>query len=166
VNTIEQAKQVVELLKDGQAGDCSPIGNRYAAIDTINALIEELASIKGQEPVAIPDDVRTVAKAMQKDSYRGPLAWATKVIDFVVDYTHPPTAPAQQRDALHTAMCGLQELAVKAELERDTYQVEADKLAAENKVLRDALEQVTEVGGIAAVSIARAALKGANHEPN
>lgn len=46
MNTIEQAKQVVELLKDGQAGDCSPIGNRYAAIETINALVAELATIK------------------------------------------------------------------------------------------------------------------------
>jgi hypothetical protein len=36
-----------------------------------------------------------VAKAMQKDGYRGPLAWAKKVIDFVADYTTPP-APAQE----------------------------------------------------------------------
>lgn len=41
------------------------------------------------EPLAIPDDVRKVAKAMQKDGYRGPLAWATKVIDFVADYATP-----------------------------------------------------------------------------
>jgi hypothetical protein len=47
-----------------------------------------------QAPVAIPEDVRSVAKAMQKDGYRGPLAWAKKVIDFVADYTTPP-APAQ-----------------------------------------------------------------------
>lgn len=48
MSTIEQAKQVVELLKDGQAGDCSAIGNRYAAIETINALIAELATLQAK----------------------------------------------------------------------------------------------------------------------
>jgi hypothetical protein len=47
-----------------------------------------------QEPVAIPDDVRNVARAMQKDGYRGPLAWASKVIDFVADYA--AAQPAQE----------------------------------------------------------------------
>lgn len=48
-----------------------------------------------QEPVAIPGDVRKVAKAMQKDGYRGPLAWAKTVIDFVADYTAPPQRQPQ-----------------------------------------------------------------------
>jgi hypothetical protein len=41
------------------------------------------------EAVAIPADVLEAAKNMQKNQYRGPLAWAVKVIDFVADYTHP-----------------------------------------------------------------------------
>lgn len=49
-----------------------------------------------REPVTIPDEVRKAAKAMQKDHYRGPLAWAVKVIDFVADYTTPPAQPEQE----------------------------------------------------------------------
>lgn len=43
-----------------------------------------------QEPVAIPDDVRKAAQAMQKNGYRGPFMWASMVIDFVADYAAQP----------------------------------------------------------------------------
>ncbi len=46
--------------------------------------------------MTIPDEVRKIALAMKKDGYRGPLNWATKVIDFVADYTTPPAAPAKE----------------------------------------------------------------------
>jgi hypothetical protein len=49
-----------------------------------------------QEPVAIPDNVRKIAKAMQKDGYRGPLSWARTLIDFVATYKPPPAAQAAQ----------------------------------------------------------------------
>jgi hypothetical protein len=78
------------------------IGSVEAKDDEIRELRQAIEQADKVEPVAIPDDVRTVAKAMQKDGYRGPLAWATKVIDFVADYTHPPTAPAQP-DMTHCA---------------------------------------------------------------
>lgn len=58
-----------------------------------------------QEPVVIPDDVRKVAQSMQKDGYRGPLAWASKVIDFVADYATPPAAA--QRKPLTDEQIGI-----------------------------------------------------------
>ena len=50
--------------------------------------------------------------------------------------------------------------------ERDTYQRETDKLAWENKVLRDALEDVHNWSpdGSNAKNLAHAALQGANHD--
>ena len=54
------------------------------------------------QTVAIPDNVRKIAKAMQKDGYRGPLSWARTVIDFVATYKSPPAAqpavPLTERD--------------------------------------------------------------------
>jgi hypothetical protein len=44
------------------------------------------------QTVAIPDNVRKIAKSMQKDGYRGPLSWARTVIDFVATYKSPPAA--------------------------------------------------------------------------
>jgi hypothetical protein len=59
-----------------------------------------------QEPVAIPDEVRKVAQAMKKDGYRGPLAWAEKLIDFVADYTPPAAAEsAEWAKFLHYPDC-------------------------------------------------------------
>ena len=64
----------------------------------ITAINEALAQPE-QEPAAIPEEVRKVAQAMKKDGYRGPLAWAEKVIDFVADYT-PPAAQRRDIDAM------------------------------------------------------------------
>ena len=61
----------------------------FDASETASVLRAELASIRAQGAVAIPADVREAAKNMQKNEYRGPLAWAVKVIDFVADYAAP-----------------------------------------------------------------------------
>ena len=83
------------------------------------------------------------------------LTSANKVIDNAITRINELERLVQERDALkaqlETANGGWYDKLLEATLERD-------KLAAENKVLRDALEQVTEIGGIAAVSIASAAL--------
>ena len=43
----------------------------------------------GGVPMAIPADVLEAAKSMQQNQYRGSLAWAAKVVDFVAGYTAP-----------------------------------------------------------------------------
>lgn len=45
------------------------------------------------EPVAIPADVAQAAKSMRDNDYRGPLAWARKVIDFVAEHDAAPVQP-------------------------------------------------------------------------
>ena len=81
-------------------------GDRYTANQGAARFLELFARVQPahelptqpaqQEPVAIPEDVRSVAKAMQENGYRGPLAWAQAVIDFVADYTTPPARPARE----------------------------------------------------------------------
>jgi len=44
------------------------------------------AAPKALAPLAIPTDVLEAAVNMQTNHYRGPLAWAVKVIDFVADH--------------------------------------------------------------------------------
>ena len=64
--------------------------SRIQFYQRVQQLVARVEAQPEQEPVAIPGDVRKVANAMQKDGYRGPLAWAKTVIDFVADYTTPP----------------------------------------------------------------------------
>jgi hypothetical protein len=70
----------------------------------IQAAKDALKAMPAAQPapvqtVAIPDNVRKIAKAMQKDGYRGPLSWARTVIDFVATYKSPPAAqPAPVQD--------------------------------------------------------------------
>jgi hypothetical protein len=102
----------------------------------------------------------------------------------------------QERDALRLVERGMEMTINDLKESRDTYQVAADKLAAENKVLRDALSDAAtsletvsvlagrntygltpipsymdtfeQVRGYAASrsSVASEALQGANHEPD
>jgi hypothetical protein len=51
-----------------------------------------------QEPVAIPDDVLKIAKAMQKDGYHGPLSWAQ--LESLVRLVSTATPPPPQRKPL------------------------------------------------------------------
>jgi hypothetical protein len=60
--------------------------------EVVITAIKQALAAPVQEPVAIPDAVRKIAKAMQKDGYRGPLSWARTVIDFVATYKSPPAA--------------------------------------------------------------------------
>ena len=77
--------------------------DRFPGVDSVLARVTDLivsappvsAKAPAAEPVAIPADVLEAAKSMKQDYYRGPLAWAKKVIDFVADYTAPP-APTEQ----------------------------------------------------------------------
>jgi len=76
-----------------QVGTIGHIGNGSTTLTRAIAPLLSKAQAQAQpeqEPVAVVDDVRKVAQAMQKDGYRGPLAWASKVLDFVADYTTPP----------------------------------------------------------------------------
>lgn len=101
----------------------------------------------------------------------------------------------QERDDLSSKLQQWKDLYAELSASRDTYQVEADKLAAENKALRDALsDAATSLETISALAgrktygltlipsnmdtfedvrgyatsrsgVARKALQGANHEP-
>lgn len=63
----------------------------------ITAINEALAQPK-QKPVAIPDDVLKIAKAMQKDGYHGPLSWAQ--LESLVRLVSTATPPPPQRKPL------------------------------------------------------------------
>lgn len=69
-------------------------------------------------------------------------------------------ALVQERDALRLVERGMEMTINDLKESRDTYQREADKLAAENKVLRDALEEVMKwaAPGSHSKKVARAAL--------
>ncbi len=56
------------------------IAGGFESIYTLHKLY---AAPKALAPFAIPADVLEAATNMQKNHYRGPLAWAVKVIDFV-----------------------------------------------------------------------------------
>jgi hypothetical protein len=84
MNAVEQLKSV---LCDPE-GKCCITGSDEDRATVDRALQTLAAPVQPeQEPVAIPDEVRKIAQAMKKAGYRGPLAWAEKVIDFVADYT-------------------------------------------------------------------------------
>ncbi len=87
----EEVELALDWFKCYADGSMSRNNAEALADEVVEALKERLAqpAQPEQEPVAIPDEVRKVAQAMQKDGYRGPLAWASKVIDFVADYTPP-----------------------------------------------------------------------------
>jgi hypothetical protein len=75
----------------------------------------------------------------------------------------------QERDALRLVERGMEMTINDLKESRDTYQVAADKLAMENKVLRDALEKIATcvpASGNEAYckAAAHAALQGTNHE--
>ena len=69
-------------------------------------------------------------------------------------------ALVQERDAISKLLTNAVNYCNELEESRNTYQVEADKLAAENKTLRDALEDVHNWSpdGSNAKNLARAAL--------
>jgi hypothetical protein len=56
-----------------------------------------------QEPVAIPDDVLKIAKAMQKNGYHGPLSWAQ--LESLVRLVSTATPPPPQRKPLTKEQC-------------------------------------------------------------
>ena len=78
----------------------------------------------------------------------------------------------QEREEYKIRMQRLMTTQLATSKERDTYQVEADKLAWENKTLRDALTRLrhwaeadnAHYTGDHPVALARAALQGANHD--
>jgi len=70
---------------------------RPEIIKAVTALQERLAQPE-QEPVAIPDDVLKIAKAMQKDGYHGPLSWAQ--LESLVRLVSTATSPPPQRKPL------------------------------------------------------------------
>lgn len=88
ITDLPAVDEAIRNLLDDQTGD-----NATALVQVI---LEAVQPAQG-EPVRIPSDVVDAAKAMQKDGYRGPLAWAKKVIDFVADYTAPAT-PMQGKE--------------------------------------------------------------------
>lgn len=57
--------------------------------------------------MSIPPEIRKYAKAMQKDGYRGPLSWASKIIDWVVS---APLEPAPIDMILYCPNCGVQHI--------------------------------------------------------
>jgi hypothetical protein len=75
------------------------VGRLQAHIDSTQPIRADeqgyVSPALAQEPACIPDDVRDAAKSMQKNGFRGPLAWAKKVIDFVADYSASDMAMQQ-----------------------------------------------------------------------
>jgi len=84
-----ERKKLEQVLATLVAKDTYGSSIREAKETAITVIKEALAQPE-QEPVAIPDDVRKAAQAMQKNGYRGPFGWASMVINFVADYAAPP----------------------------------------------------------------------------
>lgn len=85
---------------DKKAATRTSAENVSDVLDAVVRLLGADAEESKAEPVAIPADVAQAAKSMRENDYRGPLAWARKVIDWVADYAAPTQPEKDERKPL------------------------------------------------------------------